>query len=507
MSLDVRIAGFPGDGIGPEVYPHARRLFDAANKKGGFSQGDGFHLVDQPYNADWYLKHDHQAWPPGTPERLADEFDAAFMIALGDPRIGMAHARVLILDGLRGHKRWHTNLNVRPNTLIHPDLRPEIQQGPFDFILFQLDKSDEPIEEHSENAETEHETVYPKETHSLRAFKAKLRAAARHAKSIDEKRVMVVHKDNVFRNGHALWPRVFQQVQADEGIAIEEQLMDSLLERLVHDPESIPRVVVTDRAFGAVLTRAFEALRAGDRQPIPDDFDLTFGRENTEGMYFRGGEVKQERDDTVGTQIGKHTAQAIKANIIGTIAIARAKGLSSITVLHLNDVNPQVTQLWERIARQVADESSMQIDFMHAGDFVAEIIRNPAAMSQRVFAADNLLGDICGDAAAACVGGMGIPPTDQWNTDGTTRKHFFEPLHGSAPVIAGRGIANPTATLLTVGEVFWAHGLGMLRTAVHRALHDVIDSGIRTQDIPGGSHNTTTTNFADAVIQEFLRQA
>ena len=125
-------------------------------------------------------------------------------------------------------------------------------------------------------------------------------------------------------------------------------------------------------------------------------------------------------------------------------------------------------------------------------------------MNGLVFAADNILGDVCGDAAAALVGGMGIPATDQVNTTGETGKHFYEPLHGSAPDIAGTGRANPTATMLTVGELWRGRNLMSLRQALHTGLRDVLSAGIRTPDMGG---TATTQQYGDAVIKAFLQSA
>ncbi len=503
----INLVGFPGDGIGTEVYPFVPTLLGHANDLLQSSGGSKFAISEVPYNASYYLEHG-RAWPHGEAERLARNHDGAVMIALGDKRVpqgGMAHAVEIILNGLRGHPAWNTNFNRRPITLIHPVLRPALQQGPFSFELFVPPAGAIDIAEDVENEGTERETVFPKEMHSIRAFLETLREAASRAKALGQEKILVVHKNNVLRHSHGPWEDLCKRVAEESGVGVEMQLMDSFLERLVKSPSTVPSVVVTDRSFGTVLSRALPALSAGRREDIPDDFHLLFGRENTEGMYFRGGAIAGDGDSRMGTQIGKHSRPMILANLRECARIARAQGLPSFTLLHLDDAHPKAYGLWKSIGQEVAREYRLEVRNMHAGDFVAGLIRNPAAFAGQIFAADNVLGDICGDAAAALIGGLGFPATACVNTDGTTGKVYFEPLHGSAPDKAGQGIANPTATLLTTGMVFGHFGAPHLEVAMQRALHDVIEGGLRTFDMPGGS--ARTVDFGNAVIAKFLAAA
>lgn len=497
---EIKIAGLPGDGIGPEVYPYGVELLRAANQILGQER---FVIDTLPYNANYFLEHG-RAWPDGTPQALASEYNGALWAAFGDvrvPRDGMAHAAEILLRGFRGHKAWETNLNKRPGKLLHSSLRPQVEGMRHDFRLFALDGNAVTI-----NEEERQGAIYPTETHSLNAFRAVLDAAMRLAMTIGEQ-VLVVHKSNVLRNGHGQWKdRVLKPLYAErKDTFVTDMYMDAFLELLVKNPASVPKVLVTDGVFGKVIERILPVLASGERGVIPEDFDVWIGRENIEGMYFRTNETPQEVDgDVIGKQIGRHSPEYIKANILGVIAKARKRGLHGITVLHIDDGYPQSYALWKRIAFEVTHEHGISVDYMHAGDFVAELIRNPAEMNHRVFAADNILGDICGDAVAACIGGLGIAATMQVNTTGRTGKFAGEPLHGSAPKIAGQGIANPTAMILTVGELFAECGSHDLRAAVTQAVQNVIARGIRTQDIGG---QATTVDFGDAVVKEFMQQA
>lgn len=497
---EIRIAGLQGDGIGPEVYPYGLELLRAANQILGQER---FAIDTLPYNANYFLEHG-RAWPDGTPKDLASKYHGALWAAFGDvrvPRDGMAHAVEILLRGFRGHEAWETNLNKRPGRLLHPSLRPQVEAMRHDFRLFALDSKAVTIHE-----EERQDGIYPTETHSLNAFRAVLDSASRLA-AMKGEQVLVVHKSSVMRNGHGQWKdRVLKPLYAERKDSfVTDMYMDAFLELLVKNPASVPKVLVTDGVFGKVIERILPVLSSGERGVIPEDFDVWIGRENIEGMYFKTNEMPQEVDgDVIGKQIGRHSPEYIKANILGVIDEARKRGLDKITVLHIDDGHPRSYALWKRIALEVTGVHKMHVDFMHAGDFVAELIRNPAAMNHRVFAADNILGDICGDAVAACIGGLGIAATMQINTTGRTGKFAGEPLHGSAPNVAGKGIANPTAMVLTVGELFAQCGNDDLCDAVARAIQNVIARGIRTQDIGG---QATTVDFGNTVVREFTQQA
>ncbi len=507
LRLPIRIAGLPGDGIGPEVFPFAAKLLAAANQVLGGSE-PAFVMHRLPYDASYYLQHG-KAWPEGTATQLARDYDAAFLIALGDNRLrekcgdSMVHARTIILDGFRGHSSWFTNLNRRPTRLLHPLLRPTLRAEPVSFRLFALSNHlEELIREDVKRRGTPEEEVLPREIHFHAAFRDKLQEAIAAAKASGEDRVAVLHKGNVLRYSHGPWEKICQEQEKISSIKIEFHLMDSFLEKMVKTPHLLPKTLVTDRAFAALLAPVIEALKEGTRGEIPEDFQLVIGRENTEGMYFRGGGLEGDTVETsVGTQIGRHTATMVQENVLATIDIAQEAGWPG-HILHLDDVHPQSYGLWRREGQEVGTAQGLSLPMMHAGVFVATLILRPEALSGRVFAADNLLGDLCGDAAAALVGGLGIAATVSYNTDRSTGKYFFEPLHGSAPDIAGQGKANPTATFLTVGELFRAAGHPELQQAVERTLFNLIAGCIRTPDLGG---TATTTAFGEAFLAEFLR--
>lgn len=496
--MTISIAGLEGDGIGREVYPFGRRAVLAANDLSGTK---AFAITDLPYNAEYYLTNG-RAWPEGTPEELQRSVDAIFLIALGDPRVprgGMAHAEKIIIETAR--RQFNTNLNMRPIEVIHPDLVPKFPQGPFHFKLF--DTSEGPRASEVQKTDASGKWVEVTEIQDLHFFGNLLREAAIHALECGDPRVLIAHKGNILNHTHRLWSEEVEACRKEiPGVKFEEALMDSFCERLVRKPNTVPKTIVTDKAFSSILQRAVQGLSSGSRGHVPNDLKLVIARENVEGMYVQRGEVLVARENKIGSQIGIHSEHFVKEVLREGAAIATQKNFNHVTVLHLGDVYPATTEFWGLCAKEVICGSNLRLSFLHAGDFISQAISNPANLSHQVFVADNLIGDICGDAAAALVGGMGIPATNSFNTDGTTAKRFFEPLHGSAPDIAGQGKANPTATFLTAAEILESYGHPVLALALKRAIFDTIESGVRTPDMPNG--RASTSQFGEEVLKKFI---
>lgn len=493
----VRIAVNPGDGIAKEVCPAAEAVLLAANELGG---RDYFKLTHFNYNAGYYLQNG-RAWPEGTPAMLMREFDALLMIALGDPRVpndGMAHAEEIIIRTAR--QLFQAELNQRPFFAPHPCTIPTVQSKAYDFQLFSLSPEQNPVRENVDSNFAQMFSVEIVERQGAAAFETVLRQACAAAQKGNDKRCMVLHKANILRFAHGHWSEVVKKVAGEAGVRIEMQLMDSFLERLVKSPEGLPRILVTDATFAAVLKKPLEVLKAGDRGQIPPNIQGVVVRENLEGMYVMRGSVSAQEK----RQIGAHTRNLVTANILSAAELARQSGQTSFTVLHIGDRYPQTLKFWQQIAKEVASRHSMTVSFMHLGDYVATAIANPAALNGRVFAAENLIGDLAGDTAAALVGGLGIPPTHSRNTTGSTNKSFFEPLHGSAPDRAGKNVANPTATFLTAEMTLRHYGHEELAGRLRTAIYNVLDRDIRTLDL-GGSYGTS--QFTQEVMTEFRRLA
>ena len=152
----------------------------------------------------------------------------------------------------------------------------------------------------------------------------------------------------------------------------------------------------------------------------------------------------------------------------------------------------ETSRLWRRVVAEVAQEyPDVEVDDMLVDNAAMQLASDPAQFD--VIVTENMFGDILSDLAAAMTGGLGLAPSASLSDDGPG---IFEPVHGSAPDIAGRGIANPAAMLRSTALMF-EHAFGRLDEA--RALEAAVDVALEerpTQDLGG---NATTAEFADAV--------
>ena len=218
--------------------------------------------------------------------------------------------------------------------------------------------------------------------------------------------------------------------------------------------------------------------------------DLAIFRENTEGIYFGRGSVRFEgtdHEEHVAEDV--HTVSKVRRITDAAFAWAQANGRRRVTVCDKSNAVPAHV-IWQRVFNQVGDEyPDIEREHRYVDALAMELIREPERFD--VIVTNNLFGDILSDIGAQLVGGLGMAPSANMHPE---RVGLFEPVHGSAPTLAGRGIANPMATILTGALMLRSLGLptgaGLLEAAVRAAL----ESGIRTPDIRG---DLTTAQVGD----------
>jgi 3-isopropylmalate dehydrogenase len=177
----------------------------------------------------------------------------------------------------------------------------------------------------------------------------------------------------------------------------------------------------------------------------PGDVDLLVVRENTEGVYVgAGGVVHRGGPAEVATETSIETRVGVERCL--RYAAARAKERSGrLTLVHKTNVLVHAGDLWRRAAREVADEAGVALDYAHADAACLYLVTDPGRFD--VIVTDNLFGDILTDLGAAIAGGLGTAASANLNPDSSPS--LFEPVHGSAPDIAGTGRANPVAAVLS----------------------------------------------------------
>ncbi len=219
----------------------------------------------------------------------------------------------------------------------------------------------------------------------------------------------------------------------------------------------------------------------------PEDIDLVVVRENTEGPYVGAGGVAHR-----GTlaEIATETSLNSRAGVERCVRYAASKALERdgrLTLVHKTNVLTQSGDLWMRTAAEVAGQTGVRLDYCHVDAACLYLVSDPGRFS--VIVTDNLFGDILTDLGAAIAGGLGTAASANLNPDGAGGAaggpSLFEPVHGSAPDIAGTGRANPIAAVLSAGLMLDHLGEREAAAALERATVAVLPGAARysTQEI------------------------
>ncbi|RMI12978.1 3-isopropylmalate dehydrogenase [Cellulomonas triticagri] len=181
----------------------------------------------------------------------------------------------------------------------------------------------------------------------------------------------------------------------------------------------------------------------------PGEVDFVVVREGTEGPYVgNGGAIRVGTPHEIANEVSVNTAFGVERVVRDAFARAAARPRKKLTLVHKHNVLVHAGHLWRRTVEAVnAEFPDVTVDYLHVDAATIFLVTNPARFD--VIVTDNLFGDILTDLAGAIVGGIGLAASANINPDRTTPS-MFEPVHGSAPDIAGQGKADPTATVLSV---------------------------------------------------------
>ena len=221
----------------------------------------------------------------------------------------------------------------------------------------------------------------------------------------------------------------------------------------------------------------------------PGEVDFVVVREGTEGAYVgNGGVLRQGTEHEIANELGVNTAHGVRRVVEYAFDLA-AKRRGALTLVHKTNVMVNAGKLWKRITDEVAaDHPDVDVDYMHIDAATIHMVDNPSRFD--VIVTDNLFGDILTDLAGAVTGGIGLAASGNINPDGASPS-MFEPVHGSAPDIAGQQKADPTAAILSVGLLLDHLGLHDEAARVQRAVE---------QDIAAREGSRSTSQTGDAVI-------
>ncbi|AXQ54558.1 3-isopropylmalate dehydrogenase [Streptomyces albidoflavus] len=293
--------------------------------------------------------------------------------------------------------------------------------------------------------------------------------------------------------GARRWHRTGETLPDAELEALKEH--DAILLGAIGDP-SVPSGVL-ERGLLLKLRFAFDhfvnlrpsKLFPNTATPLAGrpEIDFVVVREGTEGPYTgNGGSLRTGTPAEVATEVSVNTAYGVERVVRDAFARAQARPRKKLTLVHKNNVLVFAGHLWKNTFDKVAAEyPDVTTDYLHVDAATIFFVTQPERFD--VIVTDNLFGDIITDLAAAVTGGIGLAASGNINPTGAFPS-MFEPVHGSAPDIAGQGKADPTATILSVALLLRHLGYEAQAARIEEAVSADLaerDSTARTTDAIG----------------------
>jgi 3-isopropylmalate dehydrogenase len=295
---------------------------------------------------------------------------------------------------------------------------------------------------------------------------------------------------------------------------------DSVLLGAVGGPQydSLPRELRPERGLLAIRSELdlFSNLRPAILYPqlasastlkpeVVSGLDIMIVRELTGGIYFgqpRGIETL-EGGERRGYNTLEYTESEIERIARSAFDIAMKRDCRLCSVDKANVL--EVSELWREIVTQVGqDYPEVELSHMYVDNAAMQLVRAPKQFD--VMVTKNMFGDILSDAAAMLTGSIGMLPSASLNAQ---NRGMYEPIHGSAPDIAGQGVANPLATILSVAMMLrYSLNEAALADRIEKAVSDVLDQGLRTPDIyADGMQKSGTAEMGNAVVNALRSQS
>lgn len=220
----------------------------------------------------------------------------------------------------------------------------------------------------------------------------------------------------------------------------------------------------------------------------PGEVDFVVVREGTEGPYVgNGGAIRAGTPHEVANETSVNTAYGVERVVRYAFDLAERRS-KKLTLVHKTNVLVHSGGMWQRIVNEVrVEHPDVAVDYLHVDAATIFLVTNPSRFD--VIVTDNLFGDILTDLAGAVTGGIGLAASGNINPDGTFPS-MFEPVHGSAPDIAGQQKADPTAAILSIALLLDHLGLREESDRVTRAVE---------ADIAERSNSRTTSQTGDAI--------
>jgi 3-isopropylmalate dehydrogenase len=351
----------------------------------------------------------------------------------------------------------------------------------------------------------------------------------------DNKRIAVVPGDGIGPEVIAQAIRALDRVKETHGVELELVHFDWGADKFLNEGISLPPGALEMLAgeFHSILAGAFGDPRVPSNQHAEDillgmrrgldlyinlrpvrllnprlsplrnakveDIDFVVFRENTEGAYCgAGGFLKKGTADEIATQEELNTRRGVERIIVAAFEYARANKRKRVTMADKSNVQRFGGDLWQRVFKEVAvDYSEIEAHHQYVDAMAMFMVLNPAQYD--VIVSNNLFGDILTDLGAAIQGGLGLAASGNIHPG---RVSLFEPVHGSAPAIAGQGIANPIGAILTSAMMLEYLGHKEASVAIEKAVSEAISNDETTRDLGG---NLSTEEAGTAVVNKITK--
>lgn len=235
----------------------------------------------------------------------------------------------------------------------------------------------------------------------------------------------------------------------------------------------------------------------------PGDIDFLVVREGTEGLYCgNGGVVREGTPHEIATEVSVNTSYGVERVVRYAFEKAKARPRKKLTYVHKHNVLVNAGHLWRRTVEAVSAEyPEVSVDYLHVDAATIFLVTDPGRFD--VMVTDNLFGDILTDEAGAITGGVGLAASGNINPD-RVYPSMFEPIHGSAPDIAGKQLADPIATIASVVLLLDHLGLGAEARRVEAAIDQ--DMAARAAAAAEGAPFARSTGEVGDAVAAIVRQ-
>jgi 3-isopropylmalate dehydrogenase len=332
------------------------------------------------------------------------------------------------------------------------------------------------------------------------------------------KRIAVIPGDGIGTEVTAEAVKVLRVLMDRRGLPLELVTLDWGAERYLRDGISLPEgaLEMLRREFQAILIGAFGDPRVPSNQhavdillgirfgldlyvnqrpvklldarlcPLKDrsegDVNFVIFRENTEGLYVGvGGNFRRGTEEEVAVQEDLNTRRGVERILVYAFEYATRHSLKRLCMSDKSNAMPHAHGLWQRTFEDVRTRyPGVESRHLYIDTLAMELVRDPAQFD--VIVTCNLFGDILSDLGALLVGGLGLAPSANLHPG---RVSMFEPVHGSAPALAGKNLANPLAAILAAGMMLENLGYPEAAGDIERAVTEAIRKGETTPDLGG----------------------